>query len=226
MRSRPDRAAGPGPSGRWLLAAVLLLATLPTRAISGAGEPEAAERLVRTPRYEGLPASEIASLSPHAVARLATMLGDPGEVPHHARILEVLGRRGGRDAARAVLGFLAREPSGEIAPALYRARLAAWFAAGRLARDDPAALAYVLVHATPEEPPWACGHLRGEHLRALLGDAMLTALALSGRPEAEARLRGFRPPGTGRAAAGWERRLREALALHAEVAARRGRTPR
>lgn len=203
----------------------------------------AAEQLVRSEPFEGIPADRARALSDAAVAALAAMLDDMDEARHHARILEVLGLRRGSIAFRAVLRYAAHEPLGEVDAAAYRAQVALRLAMGRLAGREDGALAYLLLHARPERPAWSCGHLRGDRLGRLLDEMVWTGLGLSGRPEAEAALRGLLQQLRGAStlasrATGSEperrarRQLERALAVHARVAAGRrvpassmGRTP-
>lgn len=225
MRRGPEGSRGGRRWFRWLLGTGAALGlTGPPAQDASPGELAEVEQWVRAPRYEGLGSLADTSLSPEAVTHLAGLLRDPREQPHHARILEVLGRQRVPAAADAVLGYLAQEPEGAVSSAIYRARLAARYAAGRLARHDPRALAYVLIHAVPDAPRWSCGGLRADGLRRLLGETALAALALSGRPEAEARLHGLLaaepPPGETRSA--WRERVGEALRLHHRRAPRGG----
>lgn len=179
-----------------------------------------AEQLVQVPRFEGITQAEVEALGPRGVAHLARMLADPKQAPHHARILEVLGRRGGATAYRAVARHAATDPTGEVADSTFRSQIALRFAMGRLAREQDGAFTYLLLRASPEAPRWSSRSARGDALRRLLHECTVTALALSGRPEAEAVLRGMlvqaREPMRNEQGPGWEERLVEALALHRE----------
>lgn len=218
-----------------LLALAAAFCPGPPAAASGRGEEvRAADSLVRRTYYEGIPEELAESLSEEAVRHLARLLEDSAEVRHHARVLELLGRRGGSTALHAVVEYHADSPEGEVGSAAYRARLATLHALGRLARTQDEALGRLLTGAPPERPRWSCGHLRDLRLARLLREAWLTGLGLSARPEAEAALRGQREAVRRALAAGphrearvaHERMLRhaeEALRLHAKL--RRARAP-
>jgi len=179
---------------RALTAALLGSACMLAHAAAAAASPDvdAAEALARSTFYEGVPSEAARELSAAGVARLIEMLGDPAEAPHHAQILEVLGMSGHPDAYAAVAAAAANEPTGEVDRAALRKRVAVLAALGHLARDDDRALAD-LEAAARSKPAHARGwwhrRLRGERLTGLMRRSAVSALAISGRPEARATLR-------------------------------------
>lgn len=150
--------------------------------------PAEAERLVRGQFIEGLPYAAVYSLSPEGVARLIEMLEEPNEAPSRSRILLALGIRGGRGVYEAIERFASRQPEGEVSYAEYKARLMALVALGYLARTDPRSLALVRRwarwDASLELPRWHHGRYNGQKLALRLQESAITALAVSGRPEA------------------------------------------
>lgn len=184
----------------------------------------AAESLVRARYYEGLPYEDARALAVEAVPRLAEMLRDPGEVPHHANIVMALGISGHPEGAAALLAFAQTPPRGSVDAAGFNAQLALRLALGHQAAGDDRALAWLesAGRAGPPEPGWSYRSQRGERLARLLRRTALRGLAISGRPEAADRLRTelfpsdavppeSRDPELSRHAADW-------LALHARVA--------
>jgi hypothetical protein len=182
MMSRRDarRAA----AGVWIL--LLLGAPAAWPADDGTA---AAEALVRTVWFEGLPYEKARQLSPEGVERLAQMLEDPAEAEHHVNIVVALGMSESPRAYPALERLAAREPRGEVDRTEYRARNALPFALGHLARADRRALGLLqreLARSTP--PAWRYRHLAGERLRGQLERGTITGLGMSGLPEVEGML--------------------------------------
>ncbi len=182
-------------SGRFGALAAALLGSALTLASAATAQADpsldAAEALARDTFYEGVPSEAARELDAAGIERLTEMLGDPAEAPHHAQILEVLGMSGRRDVYAAIAAAAAEEPTGEIDRAELRKRVAVFVALGHLARDDDRALAdleaAVQVEAT-RAPRWRHGPLGGERLSGLMRRSAVSALVISGRPEARATL--------------------------------------
>ncbi len=196
--SPPARGTGLAPAARAraLAAALLLLAAGALgggdRAWAQAGGPvsrvlsaEETEALVRRVDYEGMPEDEAARIGAEGTARLIEMLGDPGEAPHHARILLALGISGGEGAFEAIRTWAEQGPAdGELDRAGFRAWQVLPFALGKLARRDPRALARLAASFDAEAPGWSFRHFEGALLQALERRAAAVALAETGTPEA------------------------------------------
>ena len=184
------------------------------RAASGAAT---AEWLARTPFAEGVPYAEARELSDADVGRLIEMLDDSDEAKHRAQIIEVLGMSGGAGAYPAVAAAAAKQPVGEVHASTLRARVAILVALGHLARSDDRALMDLESAAAKDEiPEWSHRRLHGARLGGLLQRSAATALAISGRPQAESALERLRAnAGNSRELT---RHLDAALALRARVA--------
>jgi hypothetical protein len=162
--------------------ALLAIAIAASASADGA---EDAEALARTLYYEGVPAGAARALDAQGIGRLGEMLADPAEAAHHGNIVSVLGLSGHPDAFGLLRAYASTAPSGEVDRATFRARSRLGEAMGRLAQDDPRALAWLLADARrAKTPTWSHRHHRGAHLRALLEEQTLTGLALSGSPGA------------------------------------------
>jgi hypothetical protein len=199
------------------LACLVLLPAAGARADSAAD----AEALARGIYVDGFPAEQARALDTAGVARLAELLADPTEAAVHANALLLLGASGHPDAFAAIAGYAASAPQGEVGRDRFRALSRVPLALGRLASSDARALAWLdaALARGAQDPGWGFGHQRGERLALLLEEHVLTGLALSGRPEAAARLAS--PPGlraAGVAATRRERHLAALRALHARVA--------
>jgi hypothetical protein len=178
-----------------------------------------AESLVRRVWFEGLPYAQARQLSPQGVERLAQMLEDPAEAEHHVNIVVALGMSESPRAFPALERFAAREPQGEVDRTEYRARNALPFALGHLARADRRALGWLrreLERGTP--PAWSFRHLAGERLRAQLERGSVTALGMSGLPEADGVLDTVSQRATRRRDARLAEHVARARALRARVA--------
>jgi hypothetical protein len=208
-------------------AAVLGLALLPLAGLCARAGPAragdgvaAAEALVRTVWFEGVPYDQARALTPAGVVRLGQMLGDPAEAEYHVNIAVALGMSESPLAYPALERAWLAEPRGEISRAQWRARNALAFALGNLARADRRAL--VLLERSVERttaPGWSYRHLRGARLRALLERNAVTALGATGLDETE--------PILERVARRAARRGDDALVRHVDQArALRGRVAR
>jgi hypothetical protein len=164
--------------------ALLAIATATSTSADGADEAEALARMLY---YEGIPAEAARALDADGIGRLGEMLADPAEAEHHGNIVSALGLSGHPAAFGLLQAYASAEPSGEVERATFRARSRLGEAMGRLAQDDPRALAWLLAEAhRAKTPAWSYRHHRGAHLRALLEEQTLTGLALSGGPGARA----------------------------------------
>jgi hypothetical protein len=179
-----------------VLAAGVLLAAQAWGEASAASDPEvaAAEALVRARYYEGLPEELARACSHRCAARLIEMLEDPAEISCHSNILYVLGHSTHPGAHEALAAYAEREPTGQVRGAVYNARVQLLLSLGERARWDPRALQLLFerlerVEGDPKPPAWSLGSLRGEALREVMHHGIIRGLALSGRPEAGARLR-------------------------------------
>ena len=179
---------------------------------------------MRARYYEGMPEERARACSSSCAARLMEMLSDPDEAPFHANILYVLGHSSHPGAHEALAAYAAREPAGEVAGAVYNARVQLLLSLGERARRDPRALRLLVQRferdeAGGEAPAWSVGPLRGESLREVMAQGVMRGLALSGTSDAGARLRAREAAARGRGAddralAG----MRQALELHQSVA--------
>lgn len=176
---------------RRVLAALLLLSGALSPAVAGAElDAAAADELITTTWFEGMPAERIEALAPDALAHLQAVLADPREGPHHAAALELLGRAGGPGAYEVVAAYAAAAPKGTVEGHVYRARLAVPIALGYLARRDDRALADLLAgSAGSGDAAWSYRQLDAARVGRLLRQHAVSGLALSRRPEAKTRLR-------------------------------------
>ena len=206
-RAGLGRAAWGGWRSCW--AFVLCAAALSSGPVRGADsaaidEESGAEAMVRARYYEGLPEERARDCSQACAARLIEMLDDQGERRHHANILRVLGFSPHPRAYEALASFAAHEPEGDVPGAVYNARVETMLALGRHAKRDPRALQLLLerLDQAPPAPGWSAGPMRGEALRGAMRRGVMRGLALSGRPEAGARLRAMEAAARARAT-GW-----------------------
>jgi hypothetical protein len=182
MASRRDRCGG--------AALDVLLVWLAFAGLARA-DAGAAEALVRTHWFEGVPYEQARALDLEGVRRVIELLEDPAEAEYHSNAVMALGMSGSPEAFAALARFAAREPRGEVALSVYRARNALPFALGHLARSDRRALALLERQlAQRGDPGWSYRHLSGERLRSVLERSAISALGLSGVPEAEPLLEG------------------------------------
>jgi hypothetical protein len=213
--------------------ALAALALAPTarsaeRSVAAAGDVAAAEALVRAVWFEGIPLARARALGAAASARLAEMLSDPHEAAHNANIVLALGASGQAGAFDALTTWAARTARGEVDRHAFRALRSLPFAMGLLAAEEPRALAWLLERAGADAPApgWSFRRKRGARLGTLLRRQALTALGLSGRPEARALLEEVAEAPDAKAAAAaavdpaLARHAASALALHAQVSAR------
>lgn len=200
-----------------MILALLLAASAAT------GDPVAdAEDLVRGVYYEGLPYEQARALDDRGVARLADMLSDPAEAPHHGNVVLALGMSGHPRAFEILAAYARREPAGEVDRDTFRARSGLAPAMGHLAQDDPRALRWLLDRARARrgDPGWSFRHQRGTRLATLLEEQQLTGLALSGAPQARRPLEDARERARGGDASALRLRRHAdgALALHDRIA--------
>ena len=183
-----------------LYASLWLLAPL-SASYGNESELRAAESLVRTDYYEGLPLREASRLSPLAATHLASLLDDPDEARWHPNILIALGMAGHPDSYEALLRH-GIDHSGELNRNEYRALLARVAAFGHLASREPRALAWLeeAVRHPVAEPNVSLGAMRGERLARQLLARAVAALALSGSDSAAELLANLRAEGKVRAA--------------------------
>jgi hypothetical protein len=167
-------------TGAGALACLLAAATGVAAQPAGPGA-EDAEDLVRGVWFEGLPLDRAARLGPGDGARLAEMLADPDEAPHHANIALALGACGCGPAFEALAEFDAGIAADDD-PQARAARLAVPHAMGLLASRDPRALDWLI--AQTEEPAPSGEDRPGRQRRTMV----LDGLALAGSPRADARL--------------------------------------
>jgi hypothetical protein len=212
----------------WLALAAFWVPWSSAAAADLGGEIEAAENLVRSRYYEGLPYDRARELTAVGTSRLIEMLRDPAEAEHHAQIVMALGIGGEADAYEALEAFASHPPTGEVESHVYAAHASIALAMGHLAQRDDRALAFLAAAARYVDraaPEWSYRHLSGATLAAQLRRDAITGLAISGRPEAIPLVREFETSSARRAAADGAAvdaklvdHVRHALGLHAQVA--------
>jgi len=225
---RRSRAGARLRAGRGFFAllafAALLAGGSQVAGASSADEVLDAEAMVRAGYYEGLPEERARECSEACAGRLIEMLDDPSERRGHAKILRVLGFSRHAGAYEALASYLAREPEGKVTGAVYNARVEVLLALGHQAKRDPRALQLLLQrfdHPRPR-PRWSAGPMGGELLGTAMQRGVMRGLALSGQPEAGARLRAIllQEEGDARVRSAERGRLRHAqaaLELHGRV---------
>jgi hypothetical protein len=151
------------------------------------------EEWVSRPYYEGLPLDRASELSAEEIEQLAALLDNPKASAAHGNILLALGASGHANAYAILVRYANSPPVGEVDRSEFRARTHLPLAMGHLARHDRRALRWLVRDARradgdasepASEPGWSFRHHRGEQLAALLEEACLSGLALSGKPEA------------------------------------------
>jgi hypothetical protein len=174
-----------------LVAVGIAAAGGPVAAAGAEADVAAAEALARRTWYEGVPQDAAHALGEAGVERLIALLADPAEAVHHGQIIEVLGMTGHPKAyiAVAAAGTAVGPSERAVDRAERRLRVAILVALGHLARDDDRALDDLEAAvsrgpgtATPGEPA------NDRALSNLLRRSAVSALALSGRPEARTAL--------------------------------------
>jgi len=172
-----------------------------------------AEALVRQVYYEGLPLDEARRIGPAGADRLAHMLADPAEAPHHANIVMALATSGQPGAFDALQAWARQPRVGEVDRATFRAWRALPHALGQLADADSRAIDRLAVELDGGTETWTFRHYDAARLARLRRRAAATSLAMTGRPEAVSHLRRAR-----RATSDLDLRahLFEVEALHAE----------
>lgn len=202
-----------------ILALSIACAGFPAAAAAESVDPATAEAMVRQIFYEGPPLEGAASLEPAAVERLAAMLADADESPHHANILLVLGASGRPGAFEAISDWAGRPRSGEVDRATFRAWQTLPHALGRLAAADPRALSWLAAALERGPAPFRFRRFDANRLGDLERRAAATSLAMTGLPEAAVLL--------GRALEsaqpGFAEHVRGAQRLHSDRAAERSR---
>jgi hypothetical protein len=212
----------------WLALAAFCAPWSSAAAADLGGEVEAAENLVRSRYYEGLPYDRARELTAVGTLRLIEMLRDPAEAEHHARIVMALGIGGQVGAYEALEAFASRPPTGEVEGHVYAAHASIALAMDHLAQRDDRAVAFLAAAAIYEDrgvPEWSYRHFSGARLAAALRRDAITGLAISGRPEALPLVLEFERSSARRAAAAGAPvdakladHVRHALALHERVA--------
>ncbi len=146
-----------------------------------------AERRARTRYIEDVPFGMGRELDRGDLRRLAEMLNDPEEAESWANIVTLLGQCECRAGFQALAAWERRLPAGPGSPEEYAARLALPMAYGHLARTDLRALARLIqdLRDGPQPTNWTYGHLRAGTLGEILYNRRISALAASGRLEAE-----------------------------------------
>ncbi len=201
-----------------------LIATAPTRAAAeSTSGADYAEELVRSVYYEGLPHAEAAAIDAEGAERLVEMLAETDQAPYHANILLALGICAQPAAYEAIASYAGRPLAGPVDRTTFRNQLAAPQAMGYLAEREPRAVGWLAAAANrSNDPGWAFGRVNSSRVGHMLRRRAITGLALSGRPEAAQLLRQLDAglgsgPKTDPELRG---HLRDALALHARVAAK------
>ncbi len=178
------------------LLAVALAVAMPPLA-RAESDVDAAEAMVRTRYYEGLPYEKAQTIGRAGAARLAELLADANERDIHANIVLALGMAA-RAGAFEALSDAELSPEGEVDRATYRLAGVLPLAMGFLAREDDRALAWLIARArSAGAPAWRFRHARGEALREELRQRIVSGLGLSGRPEARPMLEEIAHEGTG-----------------------------
>jgi len=180
-----------------------------------------AEELVRAIYFEGIPHGKAAALDSAGAARLAGMLSEPGEKPHHAKILIALGMSQQPGSFETLVAFSQNAKSGEMDRSEFQAWRVLPTAMGHLARHDERALAWLAQQVQNPEPPHQT--YRQHDLPELRHRASIHGLAVSGTDEARLLLRALRDQRLARsvrraASTPADRRIQAALALHDRVA--------
>ena len=162
---------------------VALLAALPSYATTP-DEAAAAETLVHTLYYEGMPYSEARALSGGATDHLLLLLEDENEAEWAHNIIMALAIADHPDALEAILFYEASLATGEVDRATYRTRVAIPFALGHLARNDDAALSALTARALIKTASsWSHGHWSDQNLAGHLQRLAISSLGISGRSE-------------------------------------------
>jgi HEAT repeat protein len=148
----------------------------------------AVDELVHAHHFNGIDYSLAHALGPEAVPYLLELLADPGEREFWVNIIVTLGFIEDPAALPALVTFL-EGAAGEVDIYTFRALLSVKYAIGCIAgAGDSPALQYLLGWADdPDSPPVAWSY-QNKNGRELLYERSLMALAVSGRPEAKARL--------------------------------------
>lgn len=130
---------------------------------------------------------------------LREMLQSVDDAQYWPNVTMVLGATGDAELVQPLIDFLRGERDDTSwSTAVYRGRASALTALGYLVHDtgDAAAMEYLLESVDPgiwieREIPWLPAHdeSENERLRVLLSTSAILALALTGRDEAESRLR-------------------------------------
>ena len=206
-------------SGIGYLLLLMLLAAGSAQATSAS--EHYAEELVRAIYFEGIPHGKAAAIDSDGAERLAEMLMDPAEKPHHAKILIALGMSQQPGSFEAFRAFLQNGRSGEMDRSEFHAWRVLPTAMGHLARRDERALAWLAQQVQNPEPPHRT--YRQHDLPELRHRAAIHGLAVSGTDEARLLLRALRDQRLARsvrrgASTPADRRIQAALALHDRVA--------
>lgn len=172
-----------------LALSLILLPAIPLQA----DPADDAEALVRASYFEGMPHEAVAALPPAACPRLAALLADPEAAAAHANVIEALGILACPGAYEAIAGYADRAGHGEVDRTTFRALRTCPSAMGQLAARDDRALAWLADRAgEPGEAArtagWSFRQQRGARLAADERRRAMDGLALSGRPQAAARL--------------------------------------
>jgi hypothetical protein len=184
-------------------------------------DADAAEALARARWMEGIPEESLEPLTAAAQTRLAQLLADPAEAPHHAAALEIMGRAGGEGAYDAIAAYAGAQPAGVADAGLHRAQLTVPLALGHLADVDDRALEHLiaLAESAPAPASWRHAHLSATRVDRLRRELAVTGLALSGRARAGAVLRRLAGRGGG-PQSDLQAHAERALRVHAERVAR------
>jgi hypothetical protein len=144
----------------------------------------------------GVPYAEAHAYGPQAVPELVAMLEDPSLKPHWTRIVTTLGFIEDASAVQPLMDFMKRQ-KGAISADAFRGVLSVLPAIGQIAyRGDPAALKIIKDFVDPNAYKsyrirFAYGRYHDDALGEVLGRMAISALGVSGRPEALALLKGM-----------------------------------
>lgn len=170
--------------------------TLAARGQELNAQPGRLELIARSPFVDQIPFAEARAASAEGTTRLLAMLGDERESAHWANVVTLLGIVGDTGTFRVLRDVVLTSTRSRVSPDEYRAKSAALLAMGYLVNRVGQEVAFDFLMRASDPAFWGQAGLNWQSpfhsdraaLEETLSEVATLALALTGRPAAEALL--------------------------------------